>query len=154
MIAVVQRVSSASVGIGGLTRAAIGKGMLVLLGVADDDKSDDADYLAAKIAALRIFPDPEGMMNLNVLHGHGEVLVISQFTLLGNTRRGNRPSFGKAAKPEVAIPLYELFVELLRQRSKVPLKTGEFGADMQVSLVNDGPVTIIIDSRDKSIDAV
>ena len=151
MIAVLQRVSSASVSINSQLRASIGAGFLVLLGIAVDDGPDDADYLAAKLASIRIFGDEQGLMNLSISQINGEFLVISQFTLLAATRKGNRPSFLAAAKPESAIPLYNLFVELLKQKAGVAVKTGEFGADMQVSLVNDGPVTIILDTKNKGL---
>ena len=147
MIAVVQRVSSASVSIEGINTASIGKGLLVFLGVKMGDSPKDAEYLAAKIAQLRILADQDANMNLSVCETNGELLVISQFTLLANTSKGNRPSFMMAEKPEAAKLLYELFVELLRQKSKCTLKTGEFGADMQIALLNDGPVTIIMNSK-------
>lgn len=149
MRVVIQRVSSASVVIGGREKSCIGWGLLILLGIEHDDSGEDIDWLCKKIAALRIFSDEAGLMNLSVQDIGGEMLVISQFTLHASTKKGNRPSFIRAARPETAIPLYEKFVQTLAQESGRPVHTGEFGADMKVSLVNDGPVTILIDSRDK-----
>ncbi|MCC6415634.1 MAG: D-tyrosyl-tRNA(Tyr) deacylase [Opitutaceae bacterium] len=149
MRAVIQRVSSASVVIHEATKAQIGPGLLILLGVAEGDTAADVAWLAAKTAALRIFPDAEGRMNRSVVDTGGEVMVISQFTLIASTRKGTRPSFNDAAKPEIAVPLYESFVTTLAQILGRPVATGEFGADMQVSLVNDGPVTLVIDSRQR-----
>ena len=146
MRAVVQRVTRARVSINSETVGEIGKGLVVLLGVAVDDSPRDADYLADKIVALRIFDDAEGKMNLSVTETGGGVLVVSQFTLYGDVRRGLRPSWIDAAPPEVAEPLYELFVEKVR-RSLADVATGSFRKMMQVELVNDGPVTILIDSR-------
>jgi D-aminoacyl-tRNA deacylase len=149
MKAVVQRVSEASVKIDGKTRAAIARGLLVLVGIEDADAQEDIDWLSAKIANLRIFDDAQGVMNLSVKEIDGEILLISQFTLHAATRKGNRPSYLKASKPEIAMPLYE---EMIRQMEKAMGKTvgtGVFGADMKVSLVNDGPVTIIIDTKNK-----
>ena len=149
MIAVIQRVSKASVIIEDKTVAAIQTGLLVLLGIEVADTKEDADWLVRKIHALRIFNDDQGVMNRSLIDVEGELLVVSQFTLHASTKKGNRPSYIKAAKPEVAIPLYRYFVQQAEQLvgSKVP--QGEFGADMKVSLVNDGPVTIIIDTKDK-----
>lgn len=149
MRVVIQRVSSASVVIEGHEKSRIGWGLLILLGIEHDDGAEDIDWLCKKIAALRIFSDEAGLMNLSVQDIAGEMLVISQFTLHASTKKGNRPSFIRAARPETAIPLYEKFVQTLAQESGRPVHTGEFGADMKVSLVNDGPVTILIDSRDK-----
>lgn len=149
MRVVIQRVSSASVVIEGREKSRIGWGLLILLGIEHDDNGEDIDWLCKKIAALRIFSDEAGLMNLSVQDIGGEMLVISQFTLHASTKKGNRPSFIRAARPETAIPLYEKFVQTLAQESGRPVHTGEFGADMKVSLVNDGPVTILIDSRDK-----
>lgn len=149
MRVVIQRVSSASVVIEGREKSRIGWGLLILLGIEHDDSGEDIDWLCKKIAALRIFSDEAGLMNLSVQDIAGEMLVISQFTLHASTKKGNRPSFIRAARPETAIPLYEKFVQTLAQESGRPVHTGEFGADMKVSLVNDGPVTILIDSRDK-----
>ena len=149
MKAVIQRVSSASVTIGGTTKSAIPQGLLVLLGVGHDDGPDDIDWLARKIAGLRIFDDEAGVMNRSVVEIGGEVLVVSQFTLLASTKKGNRPSYINAAGHELAIPLYEQFCTALSKAIGRPVGTGEFGADMQVALVNDGPVTICIDTKNK-----
>lgn len=145
MKAVVQRVSSASVKVSGEAVGAIGRGLLVLLGVEPDDGEADIAYIAKKCANLRIFEDAEGKMNLSALELHLSVLLVSQFTLLGDARKGNRPSFIGAAVPAVAIPLYERTVAEFRRL--LPTETGVFGADMQVELVNDGPVTILLDSK-------
>jgi D-tyrosyl-tRNA(Tyr) deacylase len=147
MRAVVQRVLEAAVAIDGVETARIGHGFLVLLGVAQGDTTEEAEWLAAKIARMRIFADEESAMNRSVVDVGGEALVVSQFTLQASTRRGNRPSFTAAARPEEAMPLYETFVERLGTEIGRKVPTGRFGADMQVSLVNDGPVTIVIDSR-------
>lgn len=147
MRAVVQRVARASVAIDGQTVAQIEQGLLVLLGVTDGDTSEDVAWLAGKIARLRIFADEAQAMNRSLTEVGGQALVVSQFTLYASTRRGNRPSFIAAARPETAVPLYEAFVEALRQETGREVPTGIFGADMQVSLINDGPVTILIDSR-------
>ena len=147
MRALIQRVSQASVTIDGGVVSAIGAGFLVLLGVEDADSAEDAEWLAGKIARMRVFGDAEGAMNLGLSETGGECLVVSQFTLHASTKKGNRPSFIRAARPEQAIPLYEGFVALLAQESGRPVKTGRFGADMKVALVNDGPVTIWIDSK-------
>ena len=149
MRSVIQRVSSASVAIGGTVRSAIGPGLLVLLGVGPDDTADDVDYLVKKTANLRIFNDADGVMNRSVLETGGEVLVISQFTLMASTRKGNRPSYVGAAGHELAVPLYERFCERLSDALGRKVGTGEFGADMQVALVNDGPVTICMDSKNR-----
>lgn len=149
MIAVVQRVSSASVTINGVTKSAIENGLLVLVGIEDADTQEDIDWLSSKIVNLRIFDDADGVMNVSVQDDGGDILVISQFTLHASTKKGNRPSYIKAAKPDVAIPLYEKFVRALEAVLEKPVKTGEFGADMKVALVNDGPVTIIIDTKNK-----
>ena len=146
MRAVVQRVTRARVSVGSETVGEIGKGLVVLLGVAVEDSPDDVAYLADKIVALRICDDAEGKMNLSVAETRGDVLVVSQFTLYGDVRRGLRPSWSDAAPPETAEPLYELFVEKVRQRV-AEVATGSFRRMMQVELVNDGPVTILIDSR-------
>ena len=147
MRAVIQRVSSASVTIGDTVKSAIGQGLLVLLGVGHEDGQEDLDYLVKKVAALRIFDDEEGVMNRSVVDIGGEALVVSQFTLMASTKKGNRPSYIRAAGHEVAVPLYEAFCEALSLAIGRPVGTGEFGAEMHVSLVNDGPVTIIIDSK-------
>ena len=149
MRTVIQRVSSASVSIGGAVRSAIGPGLLVLLGVGPDDTEDDVDYLVKKTAALRIFNDEAGVMNRSVIDTGGNILVISQFTIMASTRKGNRPSYVGAAGHETAVPLYELFCERLSQALGKRIGTGEFGADMQVALVNDGPVTICMDSKNR-----
>jgi D-tyrosyl-tRNA(Tyr) deacylase len=146
MRAVVQRVTRASVRVEGETVGEIGGGLVVLLGIARDDTKDDALYLLEKIVALRIFDDAEGRMNLSVLEVGGALLIVSQFTLYGDARRGRRPSWSDAARPEVAGPLYESFVEEARRRVR-PVATGNFRSMMEVELVNDGPVTILLDSR-------
>jgi D-tyrosyl-tRNA(Tyr) deacylase len=149
MRVVIQRVSEASVAIGGQVKAAIGKGYMILLGIEEADTNQDADWLCKKIIGLRIFSDPEGKMNLDIKEVNGEILLISQFTLHAQTKKGNRPSYIKAARPEQAIPLYEQFIRQLGTELGKPVFTGEFGADMKVALVNDGPVTILIDSKVK-----
>jgi D-tyrosyl-tRNA(Tyr) deacylase len=149
MKAVVQRVAQASVAIGGAEYARIGSGLLVLLGIATTDTEADLEWLCGKLARLRIFPDAEGVMNLDITQVHGEVLLVSQFTLLAATAKGNRPSYIRAARPELAMPLYLRAKQLLSELVGRPVSTGEFGADMQVSLVNDGPVTIVIDSQQR-----
>lgn len=149
MIAVIQRVSQASVTIEGNKKGEIGSGLLILLGIEDTDGEEDIAWLSKKINNLRIFNDEQGVMNLSLLEVRGEMLIISQFTLHASTKKGNRPSYIKAAKPDIAIPLYERFVEVCQQQLGRPVQTGEFGADMKVGLINDGPVTIIIDSKDK-----
>ena len=149
MRVVIQRVSSASVSIGGKVRSAIGAGLLVLLGIGHDDGPDDIDWLVRKVAGLRIFNDEAGVMNRSVVEVGGEALVVSQFTLMASTRKGNRPSYVGAAGHELAIPLYESFCQALSEAVGRPVGTGEFGADMQVELVNDGPVTICIDSKNR-----
>jgi D-tyrosyl-tRNA(Tyr) deacylase len=148
MRAVLQRVSSASVRIGGHLKSEIGPGLLVLLGIEEADDGSDIPWLTGKIARMRIFNDPAGLMNRSVQEIGGGVLVVSQFTLFASSKKGNRPSFSSAARPEQAIPLYEAFVRQLGVDLGKPVLTGEFGADMQVQLLNDGPVTILIDSRD------
>lgn len=144
----IQRVSEASVTIKGTVHGKIDQGLLLLLGIEHDDKQEDIDWLVKKVSQLRIFSDAEGKMNLSVQDVNGSALVISQFTLHASTKKGNRPSYIRAARPEVAIPLYEQFIQSLSAQN-VPVETGEFGADMKVQLANDGPVTIWIDSRDK-----
>ena len=146
MKAVIQRVTSASVVVEGETLGAIDRGFLILLGVHEDDTEKEADLLAKKVANLRVFEDNEEKMNLSMLDCGYSALVISQFTLLANTKTGNRPSFIAAARPEVAIPLYERFMEQLKVKGVGTVEHGEFGADMAVSLVNDGPVTIVLDT--------
>ena len=149
MRAVIQRVSEASVVVEDEKVANIQQGLLVLLGIEIEDTKEDADWLANKISALRIFSDSEGKMNNSILDVDGDVIVVSQFTLHAKTKKGNRPSYIKASRPEQAIPLYELFKEELSQLIGKKVQSGVFGANMQVSLINDGPVTIIIDTKNK-----
>lgn len=148
MRAVVQRVASARVEVGGQVVGAIGAGLLVLAGFQSDDGDADLDWVSAKVCKLRIFDDEEGVMNRSVVDGAGEILVVSQFTLFASTRKGNRPSWGRAAPPQIAQPLFERFVARLSGDLGRGVPTGVFGADMQVHLVNDGPVTITLDTRD------
>jgi D-aminoacyl-tRNA deacylase len=150
MIVVIQRVSEASVSIGGSIKGAIGEGLMILLGIEDADTAEDIQWLCKKIVHLRIYPDDNGVMNKSVLDVGGDLLLISQFTLHASTKKGNRPSYIKAAKPEIAIPLYEATIQQLHNELGKPIKTGEFGANMQVSLTNNGPVTIIIDSKNRT----
>lgn len=147
MRVVIQRVSEAAVKIDGTIVGEISKGLLVLLGIAQEDTQQDALYLIQKLINLRIFSDADGKMNLSVQDCDGGLLVVSQFTLYADTKKGNRPSYIRAARPEHAIPLYEFFLQELQKQFQGPIQTGQFGADMKVSLINDGPVTIIIDSR-------
>ena len=149
MRAVIQRVSSASVTIDGAVRSQTGPGLLVLLGVGHEDEQEDIDWLVKKIAGLRIFDDAEGVMNLSVVDTGGDIIVVSQFTLMASTKKGNRPSYIGAAGHEKAIPLYEQFCKALSLAIGKPVGTGEFGADMKVALVNDGPVTICMDTKNK-----
>ncbi len=149
MRAVIQRVGQASVSIGSVRKASIGRGLLILLGVEDADTAEDVDWLARKIAALRVFDDEAGVMNLDVQAVGGEALVVSQFTLMASYKKGNRPSWIRAARHEHAIPMYEMFVNRLSELLGKLVETGEFGADMQVELVNDGPVTICMDTKNK-----
>ena len=149
MRAVIQRVSQAAVTIAGEVRGAIGPGLVVLLGIEEADRADDVEWLCGKIVRLRIFSDADGQMNRSVREIQGGILVISQFTLHASTRKGNRPSFIRAARPETARPLYEAFVRQVEDDLGQPIATGEFGALMQVSLINDGPVTLWIDTRQK-----
>ncbi len=149
MKAVIQRVSSASVSIGGTVKSAIGPGLLVLLGIGHEDGPEDLAWLVRKIAGLRIFDDGEGVMNRSITDVGGEALVVSQFTLMASTKKGNRPSYIGAAGHEKAIPLYEDFCKALGDAIGKPVGTGTFGADMQVALVNDGPVTICMDTKNK-----
>lgn len=149
MRAVIQRVSRASVKTGNTGKSSIGYGMLVLLGIEDADNDTDTDWLCKKIVQLRIFNDNDGIMNLSVRDVNGGIMVVSQFTLHAKTKKGNRPSYIKAAHPEKAIPLYNSFTEKISELLGKEIATGEFGAMMEVELVNDGPVTIIIDSREK-----
>lgn len=147
MRAVIQRVASAAVSAGGEESGRIGPGLLVLVGIARNDTAEDGAWLAQKIVKLRIFPDGDGQMNRAVIEAGGEILVVSQFTLHASVRKGSRPSYNDAAKPEQAVPLYEDFVRQLQAAMGRPVATGRFGALMQVSLVNDGPVTILIDTK-------
>lgn len=150
MRVVIQRVKEASVSIAGKKVSSIGNGMMILLGIEDSDTTEDINWLCAKIVNLRIFDDADGVMNNSILQtGDGEILVVSQFTLFASTKKGNRPSYIRASKPPVAIPLYEKFIEELGTLLGKEIKTGVFGADMQVALVNDGPVTICIDTKNK-----
>lgn len=149
MIAVIQRVSSAAVNIEEKTSATIAKGLLVLLGIEATDTDEDIEWLASKIVNLRIFSDPGGAMNISVKDINGDILVVSQFTLHASTKKGNRPSYIKASKPDTAVPVYEKFKKAVSARLQKEVKCGVFGADMKVSLVNDGPVTIIIDTKNK-----
>lgn len=149
MIAVIQRVTEASVEISNAIRAKIGNGLLVLVGIEDADGSEDIEWLCNKIVNLRIFNDESGVMNISVRENGADIIVVSQFTLHASLKKGNRPSYIKAAKPSVAIPLYEEFVKVISKALGKPVQTGEFGADMKVSLINDGPVTIIADSKNR-----
>ena len=149
MRCVIQRVSSASVEIDGKVKAAILEGLLILVGIEENDNQDDVLWLCGKIARLRIFDDSEGVMNLSVTNIRGEILVISQFTLHASTKKGNRPSYIIAAKPERAVPLYNSFINCLSKEAGTEVKTGIFGAMMEVNLFNSGPVTILIDSKNK-----
>ena len=149
MRAVIQRVSSASVTIGGEVKSAISLGFMVLLGIEIEDTQEDADWLSGKIALLRVFGDENGMMNKDLKDAGGEMLVVSQFTLHASYKKGNRPSFIKAARPEQAIPLNEYFIKTLSEKIGKEVQTGTFGADMKVALVNDGPVTIVMDTKNR-----
>ena len=149
MIAVIQRVAEASVKIEGNIKGSIQTGFLILLGITHADTLDDVEWLSKKIVDMRIFADEEGKMNLDINAINGDILLISQFTLHASTKKGNRPSFIEAARPEVAIPLYEQMIQQLSKDLGKNIQTGEFGADMKVSLINDGPVTIVIDSKHK-----
>jgi D-tyrosyl-tRNA(Tyr) deacylase len=149
MRVVIQRVTSASVSIDTKIHNEIGNGLLVLVGFEEGDSSEDIQWISKKIVDLRIFSDLEGKMNLSIKEIQGELLVVSQFTLFASTKKGNRPSFIRSAKPAIAIPLYEKFIEILNSHLPDRIKTGIFGADMKVALVNDGPVTILMDSKDR-----
>jgi D-tyrosyl-tRNA(Tyr) deacylase len=149
MRVVIQRVSKAEVKVGNEIKEACSIGLLILCGIEEADTEDDAAWLSAKIAGLRIFGDSEGKMNLSVKDVHGEILAVSQFTLHASTQKGNRPSYMLAAKPEKALPLFNTFIAMLEKELGKPVATGEFGAHMEVSLVNDGPVTILIDTKNK-----
>lgn len=146
---VIQRVSEASVKIDGSVYSEIEKGFLVLVGIEELDTKEDADWLCTKLINLRIFSDSEDKLNLSLQDIKGDVLLVSQFTLFASTKKGNRPSFIKSAKPDIAIPLYEYCIQQLSQLLNKPIQTGQFGADMKISLVNDGPVTILMDSKNK-----
>ena len=149
MRTVIQRVSHASVTINGTVKSAIEKGLLVLVGFEDADTEEDIQWLCKKIVGLRVFDDKQGVMNKNIVDAGGDILVISQFTLFASTKKGNRPSYIRAAKPDISIPLYEQFCEELSIALGKPVGTGEFGADMKVELLNDGPVTICMDTKNK-----
>ena len=149
MRTVIQRVSHASVTINGTVKSAIEKGLLVLVGIEDADTEEDIQWLCKKIVGLRVFDDEQGVMNNNIQDAGGDILVISQFTLFASTKKGNRPSYIRAAKPDISIPLYEQFCEELGIALGKPVGTGEFGADMKVELLNDGPVTICMDTKNK-----
>lgn len=147
---VIQRVTSASVTIAGALKSAIGKGLMILIGICDEDTDEDIDYLCRKVVQMRIFPDAEGVMNLPITNiADSGILVVSQFTLMASTKKGNRPSYIHASRPEFAVPMYEKFVLKMQELFGKEIQTGEFGADMQVALVNDGPVTIIMDSHQR-----
>lgn len=149
MRAVIQRVSRASVTIGGSVKASVGEGYLILLGVCEEDTTEDVDWLVRKIIGLRVFNDAEGVMNRSIMDVGGEILVISQFTLFASYKKGNRPSWLRAARHEISVPLYEVFCANLSEALGKPVGTGEFGADMKVELLNDGPVTICMDTKNK-----
>ncbi len=149
MKTVIQRVTQGKVIIDGQTKAQIGQGLMILLGIVDEDEQADIDWLTQKIVNLRIFDDANGIMNVSVKDIDGEIIVVSQFTLHASTKKGNRPSYIKAAKPGIAVPLYQVFVAALEQKLGKTVQTGEFGAMMQLDFINDGPVTIIIDSKQK-----
>ena len=149
MRVVIQRTAHASVTINGICKSSIGKGMMILVGIEETDGQEDIDWLCKKIVNLRIFDDENGVMNKSILDTGGDILVVSQFTLHASTKKGNRPSYIRAAKPEISIPLYEAFCEALSETLGKEIGTGEFGADMKVELLNDGPVTICIDTKNK-----
>jgi D-tyrosyl-tRNA(Tyr) deacylase len=149
MKAVIQRVSGASVTIGGAVYAKIDHGLLVLVGIEDADNSGDVEWLSAKTVNLRIFNDEQGIMNVSLKDSGGDILLISQFTLQASTKKGNRPSYARASRPETAIPVYEALIRQMSADLGKPVKTGEFGADMKVELLNDGPVTIVIDTKNR-----
>jgi D-tyrosyl-tRNA(Tyr) deacylase len=149
MRALIQKVKKASVTIDGTLKSKIGNGKLILIGIEESDNSEDIEWLVKKCVNLRIFDDEQGVMNKSILESGGDILAVSQFTLMASTKKGNRPSYIKAAKPEISIPLYEEFCNELEIALNKPVMTGVFGADMQVELINDGPVTIIIDSKNK-----
>ena len=147
---VIQRVLSASVDIAGVRKSAIGQGLMILVGICDEDTDEDIDYLCRKVVQMRIFDDENGVMNLPITDAaNSGILVVSQFTLMASTKKGNRPSYIHASRPEFAVPMYEKFVAKLQELFGKEIQTGEFGADMQVSLINDGPVTILMDSKQR-----
>ncbi len=150
MRAVIQRVSEASVTIHGKVKAKIGKGLLIFLGIEEADSKEDIEWLVGKIIKMKIFPDESEVMNKSLLDTEGEALIVSQFTLHASTKKGNRPSYIKAAKPNISVPLYEAFISVFENRFGKKIETGEFGADMQVALINDGPITLLIDSKNKA----
>lgn len=149
MRAVIQRVTEASVTIAGVVKDAIRSGLVVLVAVEESDTPEDIEWLSGKIVRLRIFNDENGLMNRSVQEIGGDILLVSQFTLFASTKKGNRPSFTRSARPEIAIPLYEQFIKRLEMDLGKPIQTGEFGADMKVALLNDGPVTIVIDTKNR-----
>lgn len=149
MRVIIQRVSEASVTINGEVKSSISLGLLILLGIEDSDTNEDIEWLSSKITNLRIFNDENGVMNVSVKDVNGDIILVSQFTLHASTKKGNRPSYIKAAKPEIAIPLYEKMILQLQTDLGKPIQTGTFGADMKVSLINDGPVTIVMDSKNR-----
>lgn len=149
MKVVIQRVTNAAVSIGGKLHSSIGQGMMILAGICDQDGDDDVNWLVKKVCNLRIFDDEAGIMNKSIIETGGEMLVVSQFTLMASTKKGNRPSYIKAARPEISKPIYDKFCKALEAETGKEVKTGVFGADMQCQLVNDGPVTIIIDTKNK-----
>ena len=149
MRALIQRVKRASVTIGGTLRSQIAGGQLILVGIEESDSTDDIEWLVKKCVNLRIFDDEQGVMNRSILESGGDILAVSQFTLMASTKKGNRPSYIRAAKPEISVPLYEEFCRSLEAALNKPIGTGVFGADMQVELVNDGPVTIFIDTKNR-----
>ena len=149
MRVVIQRVTHASVTIDGVCKSAIKEGFMILLGIEAADSQEDADWLCKKIVNLRVFDDENGVMNKSILDVQGEILVVSQFTLMASTKKGNRPSYIKASKPDFAIPMYQTFCDEMGLQIGKPVATGEFGADMKIELLNDGPVTILIDSQNK-----
>ena len=149
MIVVIQRVSRASVSINGSVHSAIGQGLMVLVGIEEADGPEDIEWLSSKVINLRVFNDEAGVMNVGLKDAGGELMVVSQFTLQASTKKGNRPSYLKAAKPEISVPIYEQFVKACTDLLGKPVATGVFGADMQVELINDGPVTILIDSKNR-----
>jgi D-tyrosyl-tRNA(Tyr) deacylase len=149
MRVILQRVKQATVTINGNEKKSISQGLMILVGIEYDDELNDIDWLCGKICKLRIFADEQGVMNLSIQDINGELLIVSQFTLHASTKKGNRPSYIRAARPEIAIPLYEKFIEKIKEESGLKIETGEFGADMLVEILNDGPVTIIMDSKQK-----